>query len=74
MSDLKPVEIKSGTEVVILEGAQKLRGIVNGEPYILAVAGVEPTEVWARFPVHVPDGNRNIDVAQHNIYKIGWAS
>lgn len=67
---MKYVEVKSGVGVVILHNDRKLDGVVNGDPYVVAVAGVYPTETETRVPVHIPETNSNIHVPTRNLWEV----
>jgi hypothetical protein len=54
----------------VLHNGDKVRAVVNGKPYVVAVAGIEPAEIEARIPCHYPDTNENVDVAAANVWSV----
>ena len=51
-------------------GPDLVDGIVNGEPWVY----FDGIDAVARVPVYVPEGNKCIDVAGHNIMRVGEPS
>ena len=61
-------EIKSGMRVrFIHDGPDLVDGIVNGEPWVY----FDGIDAVARVPVFVPASDQCIDVAGHNIMRVG---
>lgn len=61
-------EIKQGMRVKFMNGdVDPEDGIVNGEPWVY----FDGIDAVARIPVFVPASNKCIDVAGHNILRVG---
>jgi hypothetical protein len=64
-------QIEPGTRLRVFHGSSVHSAIVNGEPYVvgLAGAGAYPNLI-VRIPCHLPETNENVDLAGSNVREI----
>jgi hypothetical protein len=70
MATMKLTEITQGSRVIVLDEGKRQEAIVNGDPFVVAVLGVEPTDVEARIPCYVHATDRCIIAHPSNIYAV----
>ena len=64
------VQIQNGTRLSVYHDSRKRDAVVNGDPYVVGIAGHEYPNLIVRIPVHLPDSNENLDVSGGSVQAV----
>ena len=64
------VQIVNGTRLSVYHDSRKVDAVVNGDPYVVGIAGHDYPNLIVRIPVHLAGSNENVDVSGGNVQAV----